>query len=345
MSMAIWKASVWKVATVGGLMSVTALAQAETIRFAHVDPDDWQNSKKGAAAAMFKAAVEAKSDDLTVELYPAGALGDEDETVQQAMDGMTQVVMVSGAMSKICPAAGVLDIPYMFDTAPQAWKVLDGQFGDELAKHCLEQTGLRTLAYGETGFRNFTNSDHPIKTPADMKGLKFRVQDIPLYVEMVKGLGGEPAPIPWSETPTALSTGVVDGQENPVSTIYNNNLYELQQYMTLDRHIYATDFLLINDQYFQSLSPEDQAIVEEAGKLAGNMGRSIQEFTAAKGLKAVQEAGMEVYTPTPDEMDQFRDAAQPPVIEWLKSDLGDEANWIDKLQENVDQVRSQTQSQ
>lgn len=336
--------SIWKMAMAGGLMGASLMAQADTIRFAHVDPDSWQNSKKGAAAAMFKAAVESRSDDLKVELYPAGALGGEDETVQQAMDGMTQVVMVSGAMSKVCPAAGVLDIPYMFTTASQAWQVLDGDFGDALAQHCLDQTGLRTLGYGETGFRNFTNNDHPIHSPADMKGLKFRVQDIPLYVELVKSLGGEPAPIPWSETPTALSTGVVDGQENPVSAIYNNNFHELQKYMTLDRHVYATDFLLINEQYFQSLSPEDQAIVEEAGKLAGNMGRSIQEFTAANGLLAVQEAGMEVYTPTPEELEQFRDKAQPSIIRLLRNDLGDEANWIDRLQQAVDSTTQQDAS-
>ncbi|MBZ9558024.1 MULTISPECIES: DctP family TRAP transporter solute-binding subunit [unclassified Modicisalibacter] len=316
------------------VLGVSALAQAQTIRFAHVDPADWQSSKKGAAAEMFKQVVEGRTD-FDVKLYPAASLGDEDELVQQAMDGTTQVVMVSGAMSKICPAAGVLDIPYMFDSAVTAWRVLDGEFGEQLAQHCLEQTGLRTIGYGETGFRNFTNDKHAIKTPADMKGLKFRVQDIPLYVKMVEGLGGEPTPIAWSETPTALSTGVVDGQENPVSTIYNNNLYELQDYMTLDRHIYATDFILINDQFFQSLTKDQQAVIKQAGVIAGNMGRSMQEFTSAKGLKAVQEAGMNVYTPTPEELDEFRQAAQPPVVEWLKKDLGDEADWIQRLQEAV----------
>lgn len=147
---------------------------------------------------MFKNIVEAETDH-TVDIYPAGSLGDENELVQQAMDGMTQVVMVSGGMSQICPAASVLDIPYIFETPLVAWKVLDGEFGDALAQHCLDQTGLRTLGYGETGVRHFTNSVREIRTPDDMAGLKFRVQDIPLYVEMVKGLGGEPTPIAWSK--------------------------------------------------------------------------------------------------------------------------------------------------
>jgi TRAP-type transport system periplasmic protein len=144
-------------------------ASAQTLRFAHVDPDDWQGSKKGAAAHVFKNIVEGETG-LTVEIFPAGALGNEDELIAQAQEGLTQVVMVSGAMSKVCKAASVLDIPYTFPSAPVAWDVLDSPFGDELAQHCLEQSGLRTLAYGETGFRNFTNNVREIRTPADMAG-------------------------------------------------------------------------------------------------------------------------------------------------------------------------------
>ncbi|SDY10163.1 DctP family TRAP transporter solute-binding subunit [Citreimonas salinaria] len=317
-------------ATAAILALGAAAAQAQTLRFAHVDPADWQTSKKGAAGEIFKQIVEGETD-LTVELFPAGSLGNEDELVGQAQDGLTQVVMVSGAMSKICPAAGVLDIPYTFSSAPLAWKVLDGEFGDALAQHCLDETGLRTLAYGETGFRNFTNNVREIRTPADMEGLKFRVQPIPLYVEMVKGLGGEPTPIAWTELPNALSTGVVDGQENPVGVIYNNGLHKLQKYMTLDGHVYAADFLLISDEFFQSLDPAEQAVVEKAAKVAGNMGRSIQQYSTAVGINAVQDEGMQVYSPTDEEIAQFRDAAQPAVKEWLAGELGDDAQWIDRL--------------
>ncbi len=315
----------------GALALITATAtQAQTIRFAHVDPADWQSSKKGAAAEIFKNIVEGETD-LTVELFPAGALGNEDELIAQAQDGLTQVVMVSGAMSKVCKAASVLDIPYTFPSAPVAWDVLDGEFGDALAEHCLDETGLRTLAYGETGFRNFTNGVREIRTPADMEGLKFRVQPIPLYVEMVKGLGGEPTPIAWTELPNALSTGVVDGQENPVGVIYNNGLHKLQKYMTLDGHVYAADFLLISDEFYGSLSDAEQAVVAKAAKVAGAMGRSIQQFSTASGVKSVQAEGMQVYSPTADELAQFRDAAQPAVKEWLAGELGDDAAWIDRL--------------
>lgn len=313
------------------ILSAGIAAAQDTIRFAHVDPADWQSSKKGAAAEIFKAIVEGETD-LSVEIFPAGALGNEGELVAQAQDGITQVVMVSGAMSAACPAASVLDIPYSFPSAPVAWEVLDGPFGDALGAHCLEQTGLRTLAYGETGFRNFTNSVREIRTPADMTGLRFRVQPIPLYVEMVKALGGEPTPIAWTELPNALATGVVDGQENPVGVIYNNGLHQLQDYMILDGHVYAADFLVINDDFFQSLSTAEQEVVSRAAVVAGTMGRSIQQWSTAQGVNAVQAEGMTVYSPTSDELAMFRDAAQPAVRAWLAGELGAEAVWIDQLE-------------
>jgi tripartite ATP-independent transporter DctP family solute receptor len=297
-----------------GLIFAPAMAMAgPTIKLGHVDPASWQSSKKGAAGTIFKNIVEGESD-ISVELFPAKALGDENSLVQQVQEGTTQMTIVSGAMSTVCKPADVLNIPYMFASPTIAWDVLDGPFGKELAEYCLKKTGLRTLAYGETGFRNFTNNKREIKTPADMKGIKFRVQPIPLYVEMVKGLGGEPTPIAWSELPNALATGVVDGQENPVGVIYNNKLHKLQKYLVLDGHVYAADFILINDD-----------------RIAGVMGRAIQQFNTAEGVTKVAAEGMQVYAPTAADLAQFQKLAQPAVKKWLAGELGDDAVWIKKL--------------
>ena len=324
------------IALIFAAFSATAIA-ATTIKLGHVDPADWQSSKKGAAGVIFKNIVEGETD-ITVELFPAKALGDENSLVQQVQEGTTQMAIVSGAMSTVCKTADVLNIPYTFASAPIAWDVLDGPFGKALAEHCLQKTGLRTLAYGETGFRNFTNNVREIRTPADMKGLKFRVQPIPLYVEMVKGLGGEPTPIAWSELPNALATGVVDGQENPVGVIYNNQLHKLQKYLVLDGHVYGADFIIINDEFFQMLSPKDQAVVTKAARIAGVMGRAIQEFNTAEGVTKVAAEGMQVYAPTADELAQFKKLAQPAVKKWLAGELGDDAVWIDKLDKAVMQA-------
>lgn len=323
-------------AAVIGLASVAATA-APTIKLGHVDGAEWQTSKKGAAGVIFKNIVEGESD-ITVELFPAKALGNEGDLIQQAQEGTTPMVIVSGAMAKLCKAADVLNIPYTFTSPTIAWDVLDGPFGDALGEHCLAKTGLRTLAYGETGFRNFTNNEREIRSPADMQGLKFRVQPIPLYVEMVKGLGGEPTPIAWSELPNALSTGVVDGQENPVGTIYNNKLHKLQKYMVLDGHVYAADFIVINDDFFQSLSGNQQALIKKAARIAGNMGRAIQQFNTAEGVTKVVAEGMQVYSPTAEELAEFKKLAQPAVKKWLAEELGSDAEWIEKLDEAVAQA-------
>jgi tripartite ATP-independent transporter DctP family solute receptor len=309
--------------------SVNAFA-GPTIKLGHVDPADWQSSKKGAAGVIFKNIVEGETD-IKVELFPASALGAENDLVQQVQEGTTQMAMVSGAMAKVCKAADVLNIPYEFASAPIAWDVLDGQFGKDLAEHCLKQSGLRTLAYGETGFRNFTNNVREIKSPADMKGLKFRVQPITLYVEMVKSLGGEPTPIAWPEVPSAMTTGVIDGHENPVGVIYNNNIHKLQKYMILDGHVYGADFFVINDDFYKSLSASDQAIVAKAARTAGLMGRAIQQFTTADGVTKVAAEGMKVYSPTAAELEQFKTLAQPAVRKWLAGELGADAVWIEKL--------------
>ncbi|SMF02296.1 tripartite ATP-independent transporter solute receptor, DctP family [Tistlia consotensis] len=315
--------------------SGSGLAAAQTtIKFAHVDPADWTSSKKGAASEIFKNLVESESGGrIKVELYPAGQLGGEKELVAQAQSGAIQMTMVSGVYGSFCKEASILDTPYLFASAPVAWKVLDGPFGRKLAEHCLKKTALRTLAYGETGFRDFTNNKHEIRSPADVKGLKLRVQEIPLYVEMVKGLGGIPTPVAWPETPGALKTGVVDGQENPVSVILGNKFYEFQKYLTLDQHVYGTDFVLVNEAFFQGLSDEDKAMLKRDAIIAGNVGRSIQQFNSAAGVAELQKHGMVVYKPTSAELEAFRKAAQPPVLAYLKSQV--EPGWLDDLEAAV----------
>jgi tripartite ATP-independent transporter DctP family solute receptor len=198
---------------------------------------------------------------------------------------------------------------------------------------------MRVLAYGETGFRNFTNSQHPIKTPADLKGLKIRVMETPLYVKMVKALGAAPTPIAWPEVYTSLQQGVVDGQENPVSVILQANFSEVQKYLTLDGHTYGADFLLINDRFFQKLDPEIQKIIRRAAIVAGNCGRSIQQLNSAMGISKLKEQGMEIYSPTTKERQAFKEATQPAVIEWMKTQVDEK--WIEMLKDAVEKAEAE----
>ena len=323
-----------------GLATATAIFSLQTqaadieLTLGHVDPQEWTTSKKGAASKVFKDLVEAESGGrIAVNVYPAGQLGGETDLLQSAQEGTLSMAIVSGPFSQLCAEASVLEIPYLFPSAPVAWEVLDGEFGKALGEHCLQKTGLRTLAYGETGFRNFTNSKRPITEPKDLQGLKIRVMTTPLYVEMVKAMGGEPTPIAWPEVPSALATGVVDGQENPVSVIYGNKFYEMQKFISLDGHVYGTDFILINDELLQSLSPQDQAIVKRAAKVAGVVGRAVQQVNSAEGLTKLAENGMQITVPTAEQMAKFQNAAQPAVLEWLKGQI--DPSWIARAQDAV----------
>ncbi|OGP93775.1 MAG: C4-dicarboxylate ABC transporter substrate-binding protein [Deltaproteobacteria bacterium RBG_16_48_10] len=315
-------------------------AAAIEIKFAHVDPPDVCTSKKGAAGAAFKNLVEAETaGGVEVKVFPAGQLGGERELIEATKLGTIQMSMVSAAIAGYYKEAQVLDIPYLFSSAPVAWKVMDGGFGKEMAEDCLKKTGMRVLAYGETGFRNFTNSVRPIKSPADMKGLKIRVMESPVYINMVKALGAAPTPIAWPETYTALQQKVVDGQENPVSVILSVKFFEVQKYIILDGHSYGVDFILVNDSFFQKLPKETQQILKTAAINAGYIGRSIQQLNSALGVAQLKEKGMEVYSPNPKEREMFREAAQKPVVEYIEKQIG--RSWIDKLMKAVKEAEAE----
>ncbi len=322
------------------LFVASAWAAPIEIKFAHVDSPDVCISKKGAAGVAFKSIVEAETGGaVEVKVFPAGQLGGERELVEGTKLGTIQMSMVSAAIAGYYKEAQVLDIPYLFSSGPVAWKVMDGWFGKEMAEDCLKKTGMRVLAYGETGFRNFTNSVRLIKSPADMKGLKIRVMESPVYINMVKALGAAPTPIAWPETYSALQQKVVDGQENPVSVILMVKFYEVQKYITLDGHSYGVDFILVNDKFFQTLPKDTQYILQNAAVTAGLVGRGIQQLNSAMGVSTLKEKGMEVYSPNPKERAMFRDAAQKPVIEYVEKQIG--RAWIDKLMKAVKEAEAE----
>jgi tripartite ATP-independent transporter DctP family solute receptor len=309
-------------------------ADKVVIKLGHVDPVDIYTSKKGAAGRAFKEIVEAESvGAIQVDLFPAGQLGGERELIESTKLGTIQMSMVSGAMAGSFKPAMVLDIPYLFPSAAVAWNVLDGEFGQELANEILKAVGTRVLAYGETGFRNFTNSKLTIKSPADMKGMKFRVMETPLYVNMIKSMGANPTPIAWPETYSALQQKVVDGHENPGSVILSFKIYEVQKYLTLDGHTYGADFIIINEKFYQGLSKEQQQILKRAAVVAGTVGRGIQQLGSAVGISELKAKGMEIYSPTAAERKAFAQAAQGPVIDWMKTQV--DQSWIRKVQAAV----------
>lgn len=300
------------------------------IKVAHVNPADFWTSMNQAAAMTFKELVEMETGGaVEVKVFPAGQLGAERELAEAVKLGTIQMTMIAGALANFFKESQLLDAPYLFSSAPMAWRVLDGWFGKELADECLKKTGLRILGFGEVGIRNFTNSVRPIKTPADLKGLKIRVQESPVFINLVKSLGASPTPIAWTETYMALQQKVADGEENPVGAIIYAKLYEVQKYLTLDGHTYSTNFVVMNEKFFQGLPKNIQDTIKNAALTATTVMRGIQTINSTQGIQFVKDKGMQVYFPTPQEKAMFRDMAQKPVLDYLEKQVG--KVWIDKL--------------
>jgi len=324
------------------VLSVQAADQPIILKLAHADATDVFTSRKHAQCMIFANLVNARGGGrIEVQVYGAGTLGAEREYVEAIMAGTVQAGIASGVMGGFLREAMVTDIPYLFPSASIAWKVLDGPFGDKLSNLLLEKTGLRNLAFAEVGFRHFTNDVRPIKSPADVKGLKIRVQENPLFMTLIKALGGNPTPIAWTEVYTALQTGVVDGHENPISSTVFAKIYEVQKYLTLDGHVYGVDWFVISNKFFKSLPEDLQYIIVDCAKISAGVGRGLQQLNSnVVGYQTVKDYGMEIYAPTEEEMAQFREAAQGPVIEWLKTEIS-----IDLINEALEEVKKAVEVQ
>ena len=317
-------------------LSSTGMAATKIIlKLAHADAVDITTSRKHAQCITFANLVNAQSGGrLEVQVFGAGQLGAEREYVEAVMAGNVQAGIASGVIGSFFKESMITDIPYLFPNATVAWKVLDGPFGDKLSEMFLARTGMRNLAFAEVGFRHFTNSKKTIKSPADVAGLKIRVQETPVYLTLIRSMGGSPTPIAWTETYTALQTKVVDGQENPISSIVFAKLYEVQKYLTLDGHVYGVDWFVINEKFFKSLDKDLQEIVQEAAKVSATVGRGLQQLLSSTGLETCLKAGVEIYQPTAAEMALFKKATQQPVIDYLKTQV--DPKLIDELLKAVE---------
>jgi len=311
-----------------------SIAQAQSkfvLKLAHSDSVDLSTSRKAVMAETFAKEVKAKSGGrIDVQIFGAGALGGEREVVEGVKNGFIQAGLASGVMANFFPSAMVTDIPYLFPNDAVADKVMDGPFGQKLSADFNAATGMHNLCFGEVGFRHFSSGKKPIHSPKDLAGMKIRVQETPLYVTEMKALGAQPTPIAFPETYTALQTGVVDGQENPIPTLIFAKFYEVQKNVTLDGHNYGIDWFVLSDKFYKSLPPDLLKVVTDAGKVACAEERKVNRAFTASGNKTMTDKGVTVYTPTAAEMAEFRAAAQPPVIEFLKTKI--DPKLIDSIQ-------------
>lgn len=321
------------------LFSLTATAAAQNIKLSYNGPADEENNAVHLFAVHFKSMVEEESKGiLSIQLYPDSQLGNEEERMELlTRDGMNQPIMniaSFGGVAPLFPEIYATAVPFMFNSYQAAHSFFDkGLFWDKARKEFQNRTGAIFLeVVEEGGFLAFTNSKKALQSPKDFEGLKFRGMDegqITLY----KSFSASGTPIPWTELYMALKTGVVDGQMNPAMYIKMGSLYEVQKYLTLANIQYSDQFLVINGDLFESLSGEQRSIIQKASRQANMMNREAVEAQDFKDIQFLQERGMEVYTPTEDEMEVFRDKAIPAYLEWLKTKLSKE--WLDLALESA----------
>jgi tripartite ATP-independent transporter DctP family solute receptor len=216
-------------------------------------------------------------------------------------------IITSGPIINFVPSFGVIDLPFLFRDPKHAYKVLDGGIGQKLMAD-LESQGWKGLAFGERGFRNLTNSKRPVNTPNDIKGLKIRVMQNPVYVDSFKALGANAVPMAWTEVLTALQQGTVDGQENPLNVIMAFKLYETQKYLSITRHAYAPAPIIMSMSTWKKLTPAQQGIVKKAAQEAAEYERAWDNRMEAGWLKELKAKGMVVATP---DLKLFRKAVKP----------------------------------
>lgn len=306
----------------------TNIPRQITLKVTYDDPTLWPAKEnvpdpEHAFAVMFKDYVERMSaGKIKVELFGAGVLGSYRQTCEMVQNGSIDINIGTGSLANFFKEIQLLAIPYVFmsDDVVQEFFARSSLW-KELTDN-MEKVGFKYLAIGQNGWRNFTNNVRVIRKPEDLKGLKFRVMESPVYIKFIESLGGRAVPIAWNEVYTALQTGVVDGHENPISPIYLGKIYEVQKYLTMDGHIWSENIMVMNAAKFKSLPVAAQQIILQGANL-GAQANDVAERMVSNIVKyEIVAKRMNVYFPTQTEKEAFRKLSQPSVVEYLKGQLG-----------------------
>ena len=258
-------------------------------------------------AMKFSELVASKTNaKVKIDVYSSTQLGNERDMVEGLQLGTIDLVVTSmGPVGGFVPKMFVVDLPFLFRDRDHAYKVLDGQIGNELLT-ALSARGIKGLAFWENGFRQITNNLRPIKRPEDLKGIKIRTMENKIHIATFKAFGASPTPIAWGEVYTALQQKTIDAQENPVAIIYHQKIYEVQKYLSLTGHFYSPALLLMSEKAFTALPKDAQKIMVETAFECAAYERNLLRDSEANQVSDLKSKGMQVNTPNKE---PFRDAA------------------------------------
>ncbi|HLO62588.1 MAG TPA: TRAP transporter substrate-binding protein [Azonexus sp.] len=296
--------------------------QPIVIKFSHVVAAD---TPKGKAAEMFaKKAAELTHGKVKVEVYANSTLYKDKEEMEALQLGAVQ--MLAPSLAKFGPLGvkefEVFDLPFIFSNYDDLHKVTNGAVGKMLLAK-LEPKGIRGLAFWDNGFKSFS-ANTPIKTPADLKGKKMRIQSSKVLEEQMRSVGAMPQVMAFSEVYQALQTGVVDGTENPISNLYTQKMHEVQKHLTLTEHGYLGYAVIVNKKFWDGLPADIRKQLEDAMEQSTRYANQIAKVENDSSLEAVKKSGKTaVYVPTREERLAFK-KAMVPVHQKMESRVGKE---------------------
>ena len=276
---------------------------------------------QGQAVTRFGELVSQKSDGkIKVKLFAGGLLGN-DVSMVSSLQGGTQEMTIPDTSTLVGIAGlkefGLINLPFALNSSEEADALLDGPWGQKLMAK-LPEKGLVGLGFWENGFRQISNNRHPINKAEDISGLKLRVIQNPLFIDTFKALGANALPMPFPEVYTALETGTVDGQENPLATLIASKFYEVQKHTVISNHIYSVWAFLISKKFWDKLSPDEQKILTEAANEATAFERKTIRAFDATALEDIKSKGIQVTTLSDEETAKLREITKPVSAKFIQ---------------------------
>ena len=281
----------------GGDTQEAAPESGETVelRLSHTNP---ASSAFGVASEEFAKLLSEKTDGrYHITVYNDGQLGDERDSIEAVQLGNLDFAVVNvSVLANFVPQLSVFDLPYLIQSTDHADKVFKGEIGDQMMEW-ISGIGVKGLGVWESGFRNLTNSTRPVNSMEDVAGLRIRVMENELHQKLWIALGADAVPMAWGEAYTAMQQGALDGQENPLTVILSNNVQEVNQYLAMTEHVYSMVVPIMSQKLWDSMTAEDQAILEEVMAEMMDKEREITRQQNDEALGQLMDAGMEVTYP------------------------------------------------
>ncbi len=270
--------------------------------------------------------AEKSGGNITIDVFPASQIASGAKAIEFVQMGTLDIAVESTmSLSNFVPEIDTLNLPFLFDDAEQAFRILDGDAGKALEKKCEEQ-GFKILAWWYNGFRNISNSKRPITKPEDLKGLKIRIPESKVFRATFETMGCTATAMPVSEVFTAIQLGTVDGQENPHANFINNKFYEVNKYYSVTHHIFTAEPVIMSLEKFNSFTPEEQQMLLDCAYEAAKIQREKSYELESSQMDSIKDyEGVEVNVV--EDLTPFRDACAP-VYDQFRSTLGEYIDMI-----------------